>query len=340
MIEVRDAHGWNGSERRECTANEHKKPLNIGLVGYGFMGRTHSNAYRRSTTSSTSTTSPVLKAVCGARRRQGARRSPTSGATSRSRPTGGSSSSARTSTRSTSARPNNTHAEIAIAAAAGRQDDPVREAARDERGRGRGDGRGGREGRRAEHGLVQLPPRPGRHARQAAHRRGPARQDLPLPRQVPAGLDDLAPTCRRAARASGGSTSPRPAAASPATCSPTASTPRSGSTAPIDTRHRDDRDVRQGAQAQPDRQGRDGRHRRRLRLPLPLRQRLARHSSNRPATPAATRRSTRFEINGENASHHVGPARPAPPAVLRPPRRGHAPRLALASTSPTATTPT
>ena len=35
-----------------------------------------------------------------------------------------------------------------------------------------------------------------------------------------------------------------------------------------------------------------------------------------------------FEINGEKASHQVGPARPAPPAVLRPPRRRPAPRLA------------
>ena len=24
-----------------------QKPLNIGVVGYGFMGRTHSNAYKR-----------------------------------------------------------------------------------------------------------------------------------------------------------------------------------------------------------------------------------------------------------------------------------------------------
>ena len=34
-----------------------------------------------------------------------------------------------------------------------------------------------------------------------------------------------------------------------------------------------------------------------------------------------------FEINGENGSLQVGPARPAPPAVVRPPRRGHAARL-------------
>ena len=55
--------------------------------------------------------------------------------------------------------PNNTHAEIALAAAASRQDDPVREAAVDEPGRGPENGRRGREGGRSEHGLVQLPPR-------------------------------------------------------------------------------------------------------------------------------------------------------------------------------------
>ena len=33
-----------------------KKPLNIGMIGYGFMGRAHSNAYARSATSSTSST--------------------------------------------------------------------------------------------------------------------------------------------------------------------------------------------------------------------------------------------------------------------------------------------
>ena len=55
----------------------------------------------------------------------------------------------------------------------GRQDGDVREAARPERGGGRGDGRGGRDGRRAEHGLVQLPPRARGHAAQAADRRGP-----------------------------------------------------------------------------------------------------------------------------------------------------------------------
>jgi predicted dehydrogenase len=41
------------------------KPLNIGLVGYGFMGRTHSNAYKRVNDFFDVGYRPVLKAVCG-----------------------------------------------------------------------------------------------------------------------------------------------------------------------------------------------------------------------------------------------------------------------------------
>jgi predicted dehydrogenase len=41
------------------------KPLNIGLVGYGFMGRTHSNAYRKVSNFFDLPYQPVLKAVCG-----------------------------------------------------------------------------------------------------------------------------------------------------------------------------------------------------------------------------------------------------------------------------------
>ena len=40
------------------------KPLNIGLVGYGFMGRTHSNAYRQVNQFFQLDYRPVLKAVC------------------------------------------------------------------------------------------------------------------------------------------------------------------------------------------------------------------------------------------------------------------------------------
>ncbi len=42
------------------------KPLNIGLVGYGFMGRTHSNGYKRVNDFFPELQHrPVLKAVCG-----------------------------------------------------------------------------------------------------------------------------------------------------------------------------------------------------------------------------------------------------------------------------------
>ena len=42
-----------------------KKPFNIGLIGYGFMGRTHSNAYKRVNDFFDLAYRPVLKAVCG-----------------------------------------------------------------------------------------------------------------------------------------------------------------------------------------------------------------------------------------------------------------------------------
>ena len=41
------------------------KPLNVGMIGYGFMGRTHSNAYRRVTNFFDVPYDPVLKVICG-----------------------------------------------------------------------------------------------------------------------------------------------------------------------------------------------------------------------------------------------------------------------------------
>ena len=49
-----------------------QKPLNIGVVGYGFMGRTHSNAYKRVNDFFDLPYRPVLKAICG-RTAQGAK---------------------------------------------------------------------------------------------------------------------------------------------------------------------------------------------------------------------------------------------------------------------------
>ncbi len=42
-----------------------KKPLNVGMVGYGFMGRTHSNAFSQVGHFFKVDHQPVLKAVCG-----------------------------------------------------------------------------------------------------------------------------------------------------------------------------------------------------------------------------------------------------------------------------------
>ena len=116
------------------------KPLNIGMIGYGFMGRAHSNAYRKVNHFFDLQHQPVLKAVCAA--------APTR---SRRSPTQWGYESTETDWRKLIDRkdidvidictPNNTHAEIAIAAAAGGQDDPVRKAAGDERPRRPEDGR-------------------------------------------------------------------------------------------------------------------------------------------------------------------------------------------------------
>jgi predicted dehydrogenase len=45
-----------------------KPRLNIGMVGYGFMGRTHSNAFRRVPNFFDVPHEPVLKAICGRNR--------------------------------------------------------------------------------------------------------------------------------------------------------------------------------------------------------------------------------------------------------------------------------
>jgi predicted dehydrogenase len=42
-----------------------KKPLNIGMIGYGFMGRAHSNAYNRVGNFFDLEYQPVLRAACG-----------------------------------------------------------------------------------------------------------------------------------------------------------------------------------------------------------------------------------------------------------------------------------
>ncbi len=167
-----------------------KKKLGIGVVGCGFMGRTHSNAFGKVNQFFDLEYQPVLTAVCARNVASAEAFAENWGFTS-----------FETDWRKLIARadidlvdiasPNDTHAEIAIAAAAGGQDGDVREAARAQRRRVGEDGRGRRIRRRAQHGLVQLSPRSRGHARQTTGRRGAARAHLSLSRQIPSGLDDF-----------------------------------------------------------------------------------------------------------------------------------------------------
>ena len=46
------------------------KPLNVGVIGCGFMGRTHSNAYSQVNHFFQREHKPVLKACCGRPRKK------------------------------------------------------------------------------------------------------------------------------------------------------------------------------------------------------------------------------------------------------------------------------
>ena len=135
------------------------------------------------------------------------RRSPTSGATSRSRPTGGSCIERKDIDAVDICTPNNTHKEIAIAAAkAGKMilcEKPLAMNAAE----GRGDGRGGREGRRCRtpSGTTTAACPPSRWPSSSSTRASSAGSSTTAPTSSRTGRSP--PTCRRAARASGGSTS-------------------------------------------------------------------------------------------------------------------------------------
>ena len=164
------------------------KPLNIGMIGYGFMGRAHSNAYRQVNQFFQREYRPVLKACCARKEDKIKAFAENWGY-----------ESFETDWRKLIERkdidlidvcsPNNTHHEIVLAAAeAGKMilcEKPLamNVAEAEEMVRRR------REGRRGQHGLVQLPPRAGHLAGQAAGRRRPHRPAVPLSGHLPAGLD-------------------------------------------------------------------------------------------------------------------------------------------------------
>ena len=165
-----------------------KKKLNIGVVGAGFMGRTHSNAFAKVSQFFDLDTQPVLKAVC-ARNAEGAKAFAANWGYEAFETDWRDLVSREDIDLIDIASPNDTHAEIAIAAAkAGKMvmcEKPLGRNAAE----GRADGRRGGSGEPSEHGLVQLSPGSRGDARQAARGREAARAHLPLSRQIPAGLD-------------------------------------------------------------------------------------------------------------------------------------------------------
>ena len=103
--------------------------------------------------------------------------------------------------------------------------------------------------------------------------------------------------------------------------------------------HRDDRDVHQGAHAHADRKSRAGRHRRCERVPGPVRERIAGAVRGdalraRPQGALHARDQRRARVGA------LGPARSAPPPVVRSSRRRPRSAAGAASTSPTAIIPT
>ena len=134
-----------------------KKQLRVGMIGYGFMGRAHSNAYKQVGQFFPSQHEVVLKAACARGAAEVKKFADQWGY-----------ESIETDWRKLVEVADidvdrhlhaQQHAQGDRARRRGEQEgDPVREAAGDEHRGGARDGRRGREGRRAKHGVVQLPP--------------------------------------------------------------------------------------------------------------------------------------------------------------------------------------
>ena len=304
------------------------KTLNVGMIGYGFMGRAHSNAYRKVSNFFDLPYQPGAQGRLCPRRGQGARRSPTSGATNRPRPTGGSWSSARTSTSSTSARRTTRTWRSPLAAAKAGKMILCEKPLAMNGAEGREDGR--RPSRRPKvpnmvwYNYRRVPAvtfakqliDEGKLGR-IFHYRAKFLQDWTISADLPQGGTGL---WRLDVAAAGSGVTGDLLAH----CIDTAIWLNGD----IDTVNAmTETFVKERKHTLTGKVG-EGRHRRRLRVPGPLQERLAGHvriDALRPRPQGALhvrdQRRERLDL--------LGPARPASPAVLRPPRRRPAPRLAV-----------
>lgn len=166
-----------------------RKKLNVGIIGYGFMGRTHSNAYRRVVNFFDVPYEPVLQVICGLEADKAKAFADQWGYKSHTTDWHKVIED-KTIDVVDICVPNNVHAEIAIAAAkAGKA--IVCEKPLALNGAGQGDGRCSRKGGRCEPRIFQLSAGSGGNPGQAAYRRGSAGADIPLSGEFPAGLDDI-----------------------------------------------------------------------------------------------------------------------------------------------------
>ncbi len=181
------------------------KELRVGMIGYGFMGRAHSNAYKRLNDFFPVEHRPVLKAVC-ARNPEKAKQFADNWGYERVESDWRKLVEAPDIDLIDIGSPNDTHFDIAIAAAkAGKMIACEKPLAMDVEA-SRRNGEGGRSGWCAEHGVVQLPACAVHRSGQAARGRRPDRQGLSLSRDVSAGLDHLARCAARWRRPCGVST--------------------------------------------------------------------------------------------------------------------------------------
>ena len=199
----------------------------IGMLGYAFMGKAHSNALKKIAYMTGRRRSRRGSSRSRAATRRPSRRRRAATATRSGRPTGATWSTTRTSRSSTTAGPNDVHLEPTSRRRKAGQARHLREAARPDGRRELRDLEGRRRDRREGDDRVQLPLLPGDRAREGDDRRRRARRDLPLPGALPPGVDHGSASSRR----SGGSTRRSPAPGRSATSARTSSTSRATSSA-------------------------------------------------------------------------------------------------------------